>query len=187
MGTQSNRKSFLDFLRNLFGFKRKGKGKHKIKGDIMENENKATETTTATETTKVDTENKTAPEVKEETKTQETATETQGENAPAPEQPTNEPQVADTAAHGNGIDINDLVTKDDLAQMMAAFDAKYSALVKENEDLKAENVALKTQNEQIRTKYEDNGDFGGAQAQGVSADSRAAYETFDEYSARFRR
>lgn len=194
MNTQSKRKSFLDFLRNLSGIKRKSAGERKIKGDIMKNENKTTETTTATETTKVDMDKKPEPAVKEETQTQDTATETQDtavetqdQAAPAPEQPTEEPQVADTAAHGNGIDINDLVTKDDLAQMMAAFEAKYGALAKENEDLKAQVSELQTKNEQIRSKYEDNGDFGGAQAQGVSVDNRSAYETFEEYSARFRR
>ena len=35
MNAQSKRKSFLDFLRNLSGIKRKSVGERKIKGDIM--------------------------------------------------------------------------------------------------------------------------------------------------------
>jgi len=189
MNAKTKKKSFLGFLHDIFDIKRVAK-RRDLKGENMENEKKVetleeTKATPQTVETKTE-EVKTAPEVAKagEQKGQpETA-----ETAAAPETTESaEPKVVDAPEIGNGINVNDLVTKDDLAQMLAAFEAKFSAVISENEGLKQKVSDLQSQNEQIRTKYEDNGDFGGAQAQGVSADNRATYETFEEYSARFRR
>ena len=49
---------------------------------------------------------------------------------------TKEEKVEETEPQGNGIDINDLVTKDMLAQRLSALEAKFDAVVKENNDLK---------------------------------------------------
>lgn len=86
-----------------------------------------------------------------------------------------EPTVADTPESGNGMLVEELVTKEEMHEMFAGLNAKIDALLKENQDLKDENAKL-------REKYEDNGDFGTSVMQGVQAKSGKYAESFEEYS-----
>lgn len=89
----------------------------------------------------------------------------------APAEPTqNTAVVQDGEPMGNGIRVDDLVTKDELCERLAALEAKYDAVIKENQDLK--------------DKYE-NKDFGGFQRQGVMQKDKSANSSFDEYSKQF--
>lgn len=99
------------------------------------------------------------------------------------EQPT-APQVEDTEPQGNGIDINDLVTKDMLAQRLSALEAKFDAVVKENSDLKEKLSSKSEELDGMKDKYE-NKDFGNFQKQGVMAKDKSANSSFDEYSKAF--
>lgn len=111
-----------------------------------------------------------ATEPKDEKKPEETVEETA-------ETVEENPTVEDTQPSGNGVRVEDLVTKEELSERLAAFESKYEAVLKENADLK-EEVA------KIRSKYEE-GDFGGEQKQGLSDDNEAANETFESYSRKF--
>ena len=94
------------------------------------------------------------------------------------------PQVQETEPVGNGVRVEDLVTKDELMERLAAFEAKFSAVVKENEDLKNQ---LSTKDEELngmKDKYE-NKDFGNFQKQGMIKQDKVANSTFDEYSRQF--
>lgn len=92
-----------------------------------------------------------------------TEPEEQGEENSAPE-------VQDTEPQGNGIRVEDLVTKSELMERLAAFEAKFDALIKENQDLK--------------DKYE-NKNFGNTQRQGMMPKDKSANSSFDEYSKQF--
>ena len=116
-------------------------------------------------TEKVEEKKEEKPESKEEPKKED-----------AGEEPT-EPQVQETEPEGNGIRIEDLVTKEMLAERLQAFEAKFDAVVKENEDLKNKLSAM-------ADKYEEH-DFGGLQKQGMMEKDRYAEATFDEYSKKF--
>lgn len=146
------------------------------------------ETKVETENNDVDKEKSTdAVETKEEEKVEEPKKEeptapTEEETA-KDEEPT-APQVEDTEPQGNGIDINDLVTKDMLAQRLSALEAKFDAVVKENSDLKNQ---LSSSNEELgamKDKYE-NKDFGNFQKQGMQVKDKQANSSFDEYSKAF--
>lgn len=89
------------------------------------------------------------------------------ENAPVQDE---QPQVLETEPTGNGARVEDLVTKDELMEKLAAFEAKYDALLKENKDLK--------------DKYE-NKDFGGYQRQGMVPKDKELNQSFEEYSKNF--
>jgi len=99
------------------------------------------------------------------------------EEKPAEEEQSGEPQVQETEPTGNGIRIEDLVTKEMLAERFASLEAKIDALVKENGDLKSELSATKE-------KYEGK-DFGGFQKQGVMERDSYAEDTFETYSKNF--
>ena len=86
-------------------------------------------------------------------------------------------QVQDFEGEGNGIPVEQLMTKDEFMERMSAFEAKFDAVIKENEDLKKEN-------EDLRNKYE-NKDFGGLQKQGMIEKDKKANESFDEYAKNF--
>ena len=64
-----------------------------------------------------------------------------------------------------------------LADRLAALEAKFDAVIKENGDLKNELSNMKD-------KYE-NKDFGNNQKQGVMAKNIDANETFDAYARQF--
>lgn len=126
--------------------------------DIKETENNEVDNSEATETKNV--------EINEENK-EEVVDETQNQ----------QPQVQEVEEQGNGIRINDLVTKDELADRLSAIEAKFDAVVKENEDLKNKLVAM-------QDKYE-NKDFGNNSGNNISTKSKDVYSSFSEYSKQF--
>lgn len=79
-------------------------------------------------------------------------------------------QVQQAEVPGNGIRIDDLVTKSELMERLSAMEAKFDAVVKENKDLK--------------DKYEEH-DFGNIQKQGVMAKDKSMNGTFEEYAKQF--
>lgn len=85
---------------------------------------------------------------------------------------------------GNGVRVEDLVTKDILTEKLAAFEAKYDALIKENQDLKAELLKSQTEAQGLHNKYEK-GDFGGNAARGLVKSDNHAQDTFESYSKQF--
>lgn len=99
------------------------------------------------------------------------------------EEPT-APQVEDTELQGNGIPIEELVTKDMLAQRLQAFEAKFNAVVKENQDLKEQLSSKSEELDGMKDKYE-NKDFGNFQKQGMQVKDKQANSSFDEYSKQF--
>ena len=145
--------------------------------------------------TKVETENKDVDKEKStdvvETKEEEKVEEPKKEEPTAPtEEPTAQeeqpsaPQVEDTEPQGNGIDINDLVTKDMLAQRLSALEAKFDAVVKENSDLKNQLSSKSEELDGMKDKYE-NKDFGNFQKQGMQVKDKSANSSFEEYSRAF--
>lgn len=151
--------------------------------------------TNEVETSKVETENNEVDKEKStdvvDTKEEKVEKTDKKEETPAPtnEEPTKDeeptaPQVEETEPQGNGIDINDLVTKDMLAQRLSALEAKFDAVVKENSDLKNQ---LSNKNDELngmKDKYE-NKDFGNFQKQGMQVRDKQANSSFDEYSKAF--
>lgn len=122
----------------------------------------------------------TAPETKSESGQTEPVQETETESQPEPEtseQEVQEPRVEQTEEQGNGVRLEDLVTKDDLAERLSAFEAKFEAIL-------AENKALTEKLAQMSEKYEEH-DFGGFARQGVQQKDSFANETFDSYSKQF--
>lgn len=90
---------------------------------------------------------------------------------------TTESTVDTTAPTGNGIRIEDLATKDEVRDMLAAFEAKYDAVIKENEDLKKKLG-------EITEKYEEK-DFGAVATKGVSVSDKVGNDNYDEYAKQF--
>lgn len=88
-----------------------------------------------------------------------------------------ESTVDTTAPTGNGIRIEDLATKDEVRDMLAAFEAKYDAVIKENEDLKKKLG-------EITEKYEEK-DFGAVATKGVSVSDKVGNDNYDEYAKQF--
>lgn len=99
------------------------------------------------------------------------------------EQPTEEQakveEVEETPA--NAIRVEDLVTKQDLQEMLGAFTAKLDAIIKENQDLKDANSKL-------QEKYET-GDFGTENKVGGMGNQnmvkKDSYQSFEEYAKQF--
>lgn len=151
--------------------------------------------TNEVETSKVETENnevdngkstdvvETKEEKVEETDKKEETTEPTEEDTAKDEEPT-APQVNETEPAGNGVRIEDLVTKEDLADRLAAFEAKLEAVVKENTDLKEQLANKNDELNGMKDKYE-NKDFGNFQRQGVQEKDKYANSSFDEYSKQF--
>ena len=100
-------------------------------------------------------------------------TKTDGENT----EDTAKEQVQETETAGNGVRIEDLVTKEELAERLSAMEAKFDAVLKENGDLKNKLSAMED-------KYE-NKDFGNFQKQGMLEKDKQANSTFDEYVKQF--
>lgn len=89
-----------------------------------------------------------------------------------------QPQVAQVEPTGNGLRIEDLVTKDDLIEKLAAFESKFEAVIKENDD-------LKNKVSQLTDKYEEK-DFGSSTKKGtLDKDKSSKYSSFEEYSKNF--
>ena len=118
---------------------------------------------------------------KKEEKTEETTETT--DNTTKDEEPT-APQVSETAPQGNGVRVEDLVTKEMLAERLAALEAKFDAVVKENSDLKDELSSKSEELDGMKDKYE-NKDFGNFQKQGMQVKDKQANSSFDEYSKQF--
>lgn len=94
------------------------------------------------------------------------------------------PVVQETTPSGNGVRVEDLVTKDDLASALSAIEAKMAALTKENEDLKQKLTEANETADKLHQKYEV-GDFGGLTSKGATTNSRETGETFDSYCRNF--
>ena len=118
---------------------------------------------------------------KKEEKTEETTKTT--DDTTKDEEPT-APQVNETEPQGNGVRIEDLVTKEMLAERLAAFEAKFNAVVKENGDLKEQLSSKSEELDGMKDKYE-NKDFGNFQKQGMQVKDKQANSSFDEYSKQF--
>lgn len=164
------------------------KRRKKIMADEKEVKTNEVETKVETENNDVDKEKSTdVVETKEEEKVEEPKKEeptAPAEEPTAQEEQPSAPQVEDTEPQGNGIDINDLVTKDMLAQRLSALEAKFDAVVKENSDLKNQLSSKNEELDGMKDKYE-NKDFGNFQKQGVMAKDKSANSSFDEYSKAF--
>lgn len=138
------------------------------------------------ETEKVETQTNDAtnPEVEtEKVKETEKVEEPKEEETPDKvEEPT--AQVEQVEPAGNGVRVEDLVTKDMLAERLSAFEAKYEAVVKENSDLKNQLAEKSDELNGMKDKYE-NKDFGNFQKQGVAEKDKHANSSFEEYSRAF--
>lgn len=147
--------------------------------DKVEDEAKETTETKVDETEKVDKSTEAESGDKDAPKADDTSAETETEAE------TTAPQVQEVEQQGNGIDINDLVTKDMLSQALSSMEAKFNAVVKENADLKDQLSKAQQDAKGLREKYEDS-DFGNNGSKGATkADASTAYETFESYSRRF--
>lgn len=145
----------------------------------------ATETKKVEETIKVDETTKdTTQSPSGETKKDESNenVETKTENEETTKDNAN--MVEETEPQGNGVNINDLVTKDMLTERLSALEAKFDAVVKENIDLKDKLSKSQEETDGLRDKYE-NKDFGNFNRQGVSTKNKDANETFESYSKQF--
>lgn len=152
--------------------------------------------TNEVETSKVETENNEVDKDKStdvvETKEEEKVEEPKKEEPTAPteeetakdEEPTAPLQVEDTPPQGNGVRVEDLVTKEMFAERLAALEAKFDAVVKENGDLKNQLSTKSEELDGMKDKYE-NKDFGNFQRQGVMTKDKSANSSFDEYSKAF--
>ena len=118
---------------------------------------------------------------KKEEKTEETTETT--DDTTKDEEPT-APQVSETEPQGNGVRVEDLVTKEMLAERLAALEAKFDAVVKENSDLKEQLSSKSEELDGMKDKYE-NKDFGNFQKQGMQVKDKQANSSFDEYSKQF--
>ena len=135
-------------------------------------DNGSTETSKVDETTKVDETVKTNEEPKKDGEVEKTNDKTDGS------EPTDETQqVQTTETAGNGVRVEDLVTKEELSERLSSLEAKFDAVLKENVDLKDKLSAMEE-------KYE-NKDFGNFQRQGVMEKNKEANNSFDEYSKQF--
>lgn len=94
------------------------------------------------------------------------------------------PEVQEVEPVGNGVRVEDLVTKDELMERLSAFEAKFDALVKENTDLKDQLAKSQEETNGLKDKYE-NKDFGNISRQGVIEKDKYANETFDNYAKQF--
>ena len=104
---------------------------------------------------------------------------------PVKEEPkTENPEVQEVEPVGNGVRVEDLVTKDELMERLSAFEAKFDALVKENTDLKDQLSKSQEETNDLKDKYE-NKDFGNVSRQGVIEKDKSANETFDSYAKQF--
>lgn len=159
--------------------KKRDKRKDKKEQIVMENEpEKKPETETKAPVEPKQEEQKPVEPAKEEPKTEEpakAAPQTE-QTQPALENSTENPDESagqvqeETSATQAGVRVEDLVTKEMLADKFAALEAKLDAVLKENQSLK--------------DKYE-NKDFGGMQKQGVPQKDNDANDSFEEYSKQF--
>lgn len=172
---ESSRELLKEYKSEIKGNKKQKRSKKNMPNEEVKTEEKVVEQTEEKKVPTTETKDE-APVEKAEEKSTEDKVEQKPE-VPAMEeeaQPTEEevekPQVQEEQGGGNGIRIEDLVTKEELASRLSALEAKYDAVIKENQDLKE--------------KYE-NKDFGNFQKQGMVEKDKQANSTFDEYSKQF--
>lgn len=136
----------------------------------------STETNTVDETKKVE---ETAKDTNQTEKTEEKKDGGDENVGKTDEQATEETpnEVSETAETGNGVRVEDLVTKEELTERLAALEAKFDAVLKENGDLKEKLSGMEE-------KYERK-DFGTFQKQGMVGKDKDANNTFDEYAKQF--
>ena len=186
-GYSKNRKNISRELLNESKSEKTENKENKKRRRFMENEKNSVNEEVKTQDTNTESTENVKDETKEETKTEVNSVEdgkdkdvpTKEDGSEQPVQdaqqdvPTTQPgQVQETQGQGNGVRVEDLVTKDELAERFAALEAKYDAVIKENQDLK--------------NKYE-NKDFGTYQKQGLlpQDETQKQYESFDAYSKKF--
>lgn len=165
--------------------KRRGKKMADVK-DVKEEVVEEQKTETAKDSAEKDTK-KDVVETKEaekDSEKKEEVVEEKAEDKEEKEETTEEetaPEVQETEPEGNGIRVEDLVTKDMLADRLSALEAKFEAVLKENEDLKNTVAGMKE-------KYEDK-DFGNVQKSGALGQDKKANDTFaesfEEYAKQF--
>ena len=136
----------------------------------------STETKTVNETKKVE---ETAKDTNQTEKTEEKKDGGDENVEKTDEQTTEETpnEVSETPETGNGVRVEDLVTKEELTERLAALEAKFDAVLKENGDLKEKLSGMEE-------KYERK-DFGTFQKQGMVGKDKDANNTFDEYAKQF--
>ena len=101
-------------------------------------------------------------------------------------EPATEQGVVDTVDEvGNGISIEDLVTKADLKASLDALNAKFDALFKEISDKDAKIKEYAEKADDLENKFVNNGDFGTTVSKSSSKPAETEYETFESYSAKF--
>lgn len=93
--------------------------------------------------------------------------------------------VKETSDDVNAYSLDDLVTKEYLAQVLASLDAKISAVIANDELLKDSLDKSESENHGLKQKYEEK-DFGNTVRKGTPEPDRKANETFDDYSKQFR-
>ena len=170
------------------------KGKAKKRGTNMEQKNEFIEQEETTkkveadnkevETDKTDIENgKTEGENVEKVENTEKTEETPNRDTDTMEE-AQVSQVEQTEETGNGVRVEDLVTKDLLTEKLAALDAKLEAVIKENSDLKKQLADKDDELNGMKDKYETK-DFGNFQKQGLHEKDKHANSSFDEYAKAF--
>lgn len=163
-------------LRKLFS--KKSKKENKTMAEEKDVKEKVeTEEVKAEEKAAVDEKPTEKAEPKVEEKTEEKTEEKVDEKPEEKPEQSEEEIAGETEPTGNGIRIEDVVTKDYLAERLDALKAMFEAAIKENSDLKNEVSTLKS-------KYEDS-DFGDLSKKGVMTKDPSANSSFDEYSKQF--
>lgn len=167
----------LDERENALAVKEKGEEKEIIKeenedmpNEEVKDEKKVEETEKVEDTkeTETEVENKEDNGEIEKTEEKETEVEKTEETPVEGEAPVVQETTEDSSAIG--IKVTDLVTKEELMEKLSAMEAKFEAVVKENQDLK--------------DKYE-NKDFGNNVKKGMPEKDKIANSTFEEYSRQF--
>lgn len=142
-------------------------------------------------------ETKPTEEVQKEVETKNVESEVEnGEKEPkVKEKPTNEatetqtPTVEETAEQGNGMSIDDLVTKADLDERLSAINSKIDAFFNETKGLlekaNAEKDKAKEETAGLKSKYEE-GDFGNQLRKGTPEKDKSANDSYDEYCKQFK-
>jgi hypothetical protein len=95
-------------------------------------------------------------------------------------------KVEETEPKGNGIPLDMVALKTDVEAMIKEailpFQSKLDSVLKENADLKEQLAQSKTETENVRKKYEDNGDFGTSQKKGAGfSDGKSGNSTYVSY------
>jgi len=95
--------------------------------------------------------------------------------------------VNETKPEGNGIPLSEVALKSDvkvmIAEAVSALQSKLDSVLEENKDLKEKLAQANTETENVRKKYEDNGDFGTAQKKGAGLsedNSSSGYVSYED-------